>query len=181
MTGPEPSLPDKVLAIDAALNGIPHAFGGALALGYYAEPRSTVDVDLNVFVAPDESQVVLDRLESIGVEVAGADPGVASDGQVRVWWGRTPLDLFFSYDRFHDAAAVAVVDQPFAGGTVPVLAVEHLVVCKVVFDRPKDWVDLDAIIERGTAIDAAEVLRWVGRFLGDDDPRYERVARVLSA
>jgi hypothetical protein len=181
VTGPEPSLPDKVLAIDAALNGIPHAFGGALALGYYAEPRSTVDVDLNVFVAPDESQVVLDRLESIGVEVAGADPGVASDGQVRVWWGRTPLDLFFSYDRFHDAAAVAVVDQPFAGGTVPVLAVEHLVVCKVVFDRPKDWVDLDAIIERGTAIDAAEVLRWVGRFLGDDDPRYERVARVLSA
>ena len=31
------------------------------------------------------------------------------------------------------------------------------------------------------AIDTAEVLRWVGRFLGDDDPRYERVARVLSA
>jgi hypothetical protein len=181
VTGPEPSLPDKVLAIDAALDGIAHAFGGALALGYYAEPRSTVDVDLNVFVAPDESQAVLDRLEYIGVEVAGAEPGVASDGQVRVWWGRTPLDLFFSYDRFHDAAAVAVVDQPFAGGTVPVLAVEHLVVCKVVFDRPKDWVDLDAIIERGTAIDAAEVLRWVGRFLGDDDPRYERVARVLSA
>jgi len=181
VTGPEPSLPDKVLAIDAALRGVAHAFGGALALGYYAEPRSTVDVDLNVFVSPDESAIVLDRLESIGVDVSGAVTRIGSDGQVRVWWGRTPLDLFFSYDRFHEAAAVAVVDQPFAGVSIPVLAVEHLVVCKVVFDRPKDWVDLDAIIERGTAVDVAEVLRWVGRFLGDDDPRYERVARVLSA
>jgi len=180
VTGPEPSLPDKVLAIHSALAGVAHAFGGALALGFYAEPRSTVDVDLNVFVGPDEAQVVLDRLGSIGVEVSGAAEQVGSDGQVRVWWGRTPIDLFFAYDRFHDAAAAAVVDQPFAGSALPVLAVEHLVVCKVVFDRPKDWVDLDAIVERGTPIDAAEVLRWVGRLVGDEDPRYARAARVLT-
>src|SRR5659263_502227 len=41
----EPSLPDKVVALDRALDdaSIDHAFGGALALAYYAEPRSTVD------------------------------------------------------------------------------------------------------------------------------------------
>jgi hypothetical protein len=29
-----------------------HAFGGALALGYVATPRGTVDIDVNVFVPP---------------------------------------------------------------------------------------------------------------------------------
>ncbi|HEY7952208.1 MAG TPA: hypothetical protein VID70_04420 [Solirubrobacteraceae bacterium] len=49
----EPSLPDKVLAIHRALAQakVAHAFGGALALAYYAEPRGTIDIDLNVFTA----------------------------------------------------------------------------------------------------------------------------------
>ena len=53
--------------------------------------------------------------------------------------------------------------------------------CKVVFDRPKDWVDIDAIVAAETSVDVAEVLRWVGRIVGDDDPRYNRIASVLSA
>ena len=69
---------------------------------------------------------------------------------------------------------------PFADVEIPILAVEHLVVCKVVFDRPKDWVDIDAVVANRTAVDVAEVLRWLGRIVGDDDPRYDRVAAVLT-
>jgi len=29
-------------------------------------------------------------------------------------------------------------------------------------------------------LDVAEVLRWVGRIAGDTDPRFERLARVLT-
>ena len=40
--------------LDAA--GIPHAFGGAFALLWCTgEPRTTVDIDLNIFVAPDRA------------------------------------------------------------------------------------------------------------------------------
>ena len=52
--------------------------------------------------------------------------------------------------------------------------------CKVVFNRPKDWVDIDAMLAADAAIDVAEVLRWVGRIAGDEDPRYERIAAVLT-
>ena len=47
-----PSLPEKVLLLEEGFagRGIPHAFGGALALAYYATPRATVDIDVNVFV-----------------------------------------------------------------------------------------------------------------------------------
>ena len=48
--------------------------------------------------------------------------------------------------------------------------------CKVVFDRPRDWVDIDAMLDADVALDTAEVMRWVGRIAGDADPRYERIA-----
>lgn len=43
-----PTLAQRVLALEHALSGIPHAFGGALALAYYAEPRATIDIDLKI-------------------------------------------------------------------------------------------------------------------------------------
>lgn len=176
-----PSLADKVLAITHALANIPHAFGGALALAYYAEPRATVDIDLNVFVGPERVGDVASSLAELGIAISEeAAEAVARDGQARVWWDRTPIDLFFAYDPFHEAAASKTRVVPFSDATIPILAVDHLVVCKAVYNRPKDWVDIDAILELGTPVDGAEVLRWVGRIAGDDDPRYERIATVLT-
>jgi len=88
--------------------------------------------------------------------------------------------LFFAYDAFHDAAAAGRQVVPFADTTIPILAAEHLLVCKAAFNRAKEWVDIDIVLAAGTPFDAAEVLRWVGRIGGDDDPRYERVAAVLT-
>ena len=176
------TLAQRVQAIDEALSEIPHAFGGALALAYYAEPRATVDIDLNVFVPPGRFRDVAGPLVRLGA--AADDPSITAivqrDGQVRIMWERTPVDLFFSYDPFHEAAAAARRSVPFADASIPILAASHLVVCKVIFNRPRDWVDLEAMLAAGTEIDTAEVLRWVGRIAGDDDPRYDRVAALLS-
>jgi len=174
------SLAERVVALDRALVDVAHAFGGALALAYYAEPRATVDIDLNVFVGADRVDDVATPLAHLGVDIANAAPLIRRDGQARVYWDDTPVDLFFAYDAFHDAAAAACRTVPFADTTIPILAVEHLVVCKAVFNRPKDWIDIDTIVELGTPVRAAEVLRWVARIAGDEDPRYERVAAVLT-
>jgi hypothetical protein len=178
------SLPEKVVGLHEVLLGgagdtIPHAFGGAIALAYYAEPRATIDIDLNLFVAADRADEVAARLAGLGI--AGSVALVPRDGQARLAWDDTPIDLFFSYDRFHDTAGRSVREVPFADTTIPILAPEHLVVCKVIFDRPKDWVDIDALRADGTALDAAEVLRWVGRIAGDTDPRYNRIAAMLTS
>ena len=176
------TLAERVVAIDAALAAVPHAFGGALALAYYAEPRATIDIDLNVFLPAEEFDDVARPLAALGVAIA--DPEVEAvverDGQVRVFWDETPLDLFFAYDEFHDAAARACQQVPFADGSIPILAAEHLVVCKTVFNRAKDWIDIDAIVDLGTELDSAEVFRWVARIAGDTDPRYERIVAVLT-
>jgi len=174
------TLPEKVRALDDALRDVPHAFGGAIALAYYAEPRATVDIDVNVFIPEADARRAIEPLREVGVTTdKAAVTRATTEGQVRLAWDGTPVDLFFSYDAFHDAAQRSVREVPFADGTIPILGPEHLVVCKVVFDRPQDWVDIAAIRDAGTRVDGAEIVRWVQRIVGDDDPRYERIIELL--
>lgn len=175
-------LAQRVLAVHDALQEVPHAFGGAIALAYYAEPRATIDIDVNLFVPVDRFEEVFEPLGRLGVQVEDRSviELVRRDEQVRVMWNGTPVDLFFSYDAFHEAAGRARRVVPFAGATIPVLAAEHLMVCKVVFNRPKDWIDIQAMLQLDAGLDAAEVLRWVERIVGDEDPRFERIVAILT-
>jgi hypothetical protein len=175
------SLAQRILELERALAAIPHAFGGALALAYYAEPRATIDIDLNLFIPVERFPDVAGPLLELGASVSPAVADlVRRHGQARVMWDETPLDLFFAYDAFHDAAAAGRRRVPFAEETIPVLAPEHLIVCKAVYNRSKDWVDIDAMIAAEVVLDVAEILRWVGRIAGDQDPRFNRLAAVLA-
>jgi hypothetical protein len=176
------TLAERVVALDKVLGRIPHAFGGAIALAYYAEPRATIDIDINVFLGAEKYRQVAARLLTIGVDAdaAGVAELVEDEGQARVFWESTPIDLFFAYDAFHVAAAAARTKVPFADTTISILSATHLVVCKVVFNRARDWVDIDAMLTADAAIDAAEVMRWVGRIAGDTDPRFDRIAALLT-
>jgi hypothetical protein len=179
----EPSLPEKIVAIHEQLAQakIPHAFGGALALAYYAEPRATIDVDLNLFVAPSSYPDIERDLARIGVG-DGVDPKVVErDGQCRLRWGNTPIDLFFAYDALHDAMRQATRCEPFGDTKIPVLAPEHLLVCKAIFNRPKDWLDIEQMLVCVDDLDLVEVHTWLDRIVGADDPRRERFERVAEA
>lgn len=182
----EPRLDEKVVLVHQALDAaaIPHAFGGALALAYYAEPRATIDVDLNVFVTPRRAGRTLDTLTAIGVDMDRRETLALArrDGQARVRWGRTPLDLFFAYDPFHDACQTARRMVPFGDAQIPILAPEHLVVCKTVFDRRKDWIDIEQVLFMTAAeLDVDELVLWVDRLVGHDDRRATRLWGLVSA
>lgn len=183
MTAPEPTLADKVSALAHALEsgGVPFAFGGALALAYYAEPRATVDVDVNVFVAPDAVDRVVEVLRPLGITASAADRDlVRRNGQVRLHWGVTPVDLFFAYDAFHFHAAQRIRRVPFGAETILVLAPEDLLVCKAVFNRRKDWIDVEQmlLLTAGT-LDLDDVRRWVLAIVGGDDDRVQRFERAV--
>jgi hypothetical protein len=180
----EPSLPDKVVALHDALDTarIPHAFGGALALAYYAEPRSTIDVDLNVFVTAEHATDVAAALVPLGVDtspLAGVAP--TKDGQVRCRWGRTPIDLFFAYDALHDAMRARTSQVPFGPDTIPILGAEHLVVCKAVFNRPKDWLDIEQVLATTDAFDTTDALAELERLVGASDARATRLHELVES
>jgi hypothetical protein len=178
-----PSLPEKIVAIHEQLTQakIPHAFGGALALAYYAEPRATIDVDLNLFVAPSSYPDIERDLAKIGVGDGVDLQVVERDGQCRLRWGDTPIDLFFAYDVLHDAMRRATRSEPFGKTKIPVLAPEHLLVCKAIFNRPKDWLDIEQMLVCVDDLDLTEVRAWLDRIVGADDPRRERFDQVAEA
>ena len=178
-----PSLPEKVTLIHRALDGakIPHAIGGALALAYYAEPRATIDVDINVFVPTDHWPEVCEALVPLGIDVEVDVDDLKRDGQVRLWWDRNPVDLFFSYDPFHDAMQRSSRKVPFNQETIPILSPEHLAVCKAMFDRPKDWLDIEQILVATDPLDVREIEHWLERMVGRDNPRIEKLTAVKAA
>ncbi|MGI8631943.1 MAG: hypothetical protein ACR2NA_05265 [Solirubrobacterales bacterium] len=177
----EPGLKDKVLALDEALAAarLPHAFGGALALAYYAEPRSTLDIDCNIFVEPSAIDRVEAVLAPLGIARSEhADP--QREGQGRWWWGSTPVDLFFTTDPIHEAMADRRRRVPFADRQIPILAPEHLLVCKAAFGRPKDWIDIEQMLVVTDDLDPGEVRRWSSHLFAPDDPRSQRVEELLA-
>jgi hypothetical protein len=179
-----PPLPDKVIAIHEALAEakIPHAIGGALALAYYAEPRATIDIDVNVFVAPKSWKKVGEALGPIGVATDQLDGSVVErDGQCRLWWGRNAVDLFFAYDPLHRAMRKEARRVPFSATTIPILSPEHLAVCKAMFDRRKDWLDIEQMMIATDELDVAEIERWLERLVGKRDPRLPRLAELKAA
>lgn len=167
---------------DALEPTIAHAFGGAIALAYYAEPRATHDIDLNVFVPSDDADALLTVLGPLGVTIADdASARIARDGQIRLPWGETPLDLFFAYDPFHDACAARRRRVPFGRDDLWILAPEDLVICKATFDRRKDWLDIEQILlTTGGELDTTAIREWLHRLVGPADPRVEHFDQAMT-
>lgn len=180
-------LDEKILAVHAAFDAarVPHAFGGALALAYYATPRGTQDIDVNVFVTASEAARVLAALSPLGVATGGERERkqIRERGQARLHWERTPLDLFFSYDALHGSCLERARTVPFgAGAAIPILAAEDLVIFKVLFDRPKDWTDVaEVLYARGPEFDASYTLEWLRRILAERDARLQRIESLLRS
>lgn len=175
-------LAERLLATDAALDaaGLPHAFGGAIALAYCTlEPRGTRDLDVNIFVPAEQAGAALDALPP-SVAVTPADREAAQrDGQVRVFWDGTPLDLFFDTHDFHREAASSIHRVPFEGTTIPVLSCEVLAVFKAMFGRTRDWADIEAMLGAG-AVDGSRVRRQLRELLGAQDPAVVRLSALLD-
>jgi hypothetical protein len=177
----EPSLPDKVLAIHEVLVEVkvPHAIGGALALAYYAEPRATVDIDLNLFLPVSDWEKVVDALITIGVSADELQKdALQREGQCRLWWGDNPVDLFFANAPIHEEMPTEIRRVPFAGATIPILGPEHLAVCKAMFDRPKDWLDIEQMLLAANQLDVSEIERWLTEMVGEEDHRVKHLRAI---
>ncbi len=162
--------------------GVPHGFGGAIALAYAVlEPRATDDVDVNVCAPVAEAPRVLRALPP-SIPWGPDDLAVLGrDGQVRLRWQeeRTALDLFFPQHPFHEEVAREIAEVPFAGTRIPVISPTHLAVFKALFNRPKDWLDIEAMLEAG-ALEADRVLAWLRHLLGPEDPQAARFAALAG-
>ena len=173
------SLADKIVAVHRSLTTakLPHAFGGALALAWCTQrARGTIDIDVNVFVGVDQVDVLLAALPPSVVWAAADRELLVRDGQARLWWDTTPVDVFLNTTPYHSEVALRTRREQFHGADVPFLACTDLAVFKAFFNRTKDWADLEEMAVAGT-LDRQRVVGVLAEYLGIDD---DRVARVLA-
>lgn len=174
------TLPAKIIAIHEAFSAadLAHAFGGALALAWCTErARGTIDIDVNVFVDVSRTSEMLDALPG-GIAWSTDDlTTIERDGQTRLWWDSTPVDIFLNTNEFHRQVANRSRMEQFAGVSVPFLSCPDLAVFKAFFNRTKDWADIEEMAAAGT-LDVDRVLGVLVRYLGPTDERVERLRQM---
>jgi hypothetical protein len=166
--------------------GVAHAIGGALVLAYHvSQARATNDIDLNVSADSKQPQSVFKLLPA---DVPWTDRDVAAvrrDGQVRLRWPlpdggpAIPLDLFFPQHKLHAAIDARAELVPMLDATVPILSATDLLVFKALFNRRKDWADIEELLRYGKA-DVDEARRWLIDIVGAKDKRLATLAEVLD-
>lgn len=174
----------KIVELHRSLEAapLPHAFGGALALAFcIQEPRATKDIDLNVFIGVDRVDELVAALPNPVVVTGANRVQLERDGQTRAWWEHTPVDLFLSNHPFHDRAEANRRTVVFADvERLPILACSDLAVFKAFFARPKDAVDIAAMVEAG-AVDIDALTRTVEALLDEDRGAFlDRVRQFVA-
>lgn len=175
-------LVEKLFTIQDSLTeaGLAHAFGGAIALAYCVEePRGTRDLDVNIFVDASKAESVLASLPR-GIRVRKKDVAkVKRDGQARLDWDGTPIDVFLNNIPLHDAVASSIVWVQLEGRDVPVLDCASLTIFKAFFDRTKDWADIEAIAIT-TPEDIEGAAATIAELVGKNDPAVEKLKALVG-
>ena len=96
----------------------------------------------------------------LGVDVEAQEVGARPPRSPLV--GRA-VDLFFSW----------ATRRPFGDPSS-----DPSTCCKAVFDRPKDWLDIEAMLAFTEPLDLDAIRSWLTRMVGPEDARLESSALV---
>jgi hypothetical protein len=159
-------------ALEAA--GCEYALGGAIALGFWAEPRGTLDVDVTLFLPPKQPSNCIRVLQKIGCKVKAdeAMQSFADHGYCEVGFSGLRVDFFLPIVPFYEQARqrrkqVFLGDQP-----VMIWDAETLCVFKMMFFRRKDLADVEQILRMGgEQLDRQWVHEHLVELYGKRDPR----------
>lgn len=162
---------------DAIDPHFPYAIGGAVALGFYAPPWATIDVDVNVFLNVEEKiPQLLDVLEGIDFvadesreEVEGR---ARDEGQFRGVIRGLRIDVFVPSVPYYEEIESRRRNAQLLGRPIWIVGPEDLVILKLMFFRRKDLADVEAILrDQGNAVDRDFVRQRLVELVGADDER----------
>lgn len=159
-------------ALDAA--NCEYALGGAIALGFWAEPRGTLDVDVTLFLPPEQPTKCVRLLHKIGCHVK-ADEAIqsfADHGYCEVEFSGFRIDVFLPIIPFYEQARQRRKRVPLGDQPVMIWDAETLCVFKMMFFRRKDLADVEQILRMGgQQLDREWVHQQLIELYGQRDPR----------
>jgi|GEM_PF-797929 len=159
--GPRVSLALEAVARAAKRLKVPWYLFGAQAVALYGVPRTTADVDVTLLWT-SEVGAVLEALRRSGIETLVED--MAFIERARVIPAHHPasgwrVDIVLGGAGLEQQIAAEAVEMRVEKLKVPVLRLEHLLVLKVLAQRPQDLADVARLLEiRGDVVRFDEVM-----------------------
>lgn len=160
-----------------------YAIGGAVALGFWSEPRGTMDVDLTLFLPKDKPLEVIAQLRAIGCDVdkSSALELLTEHGFCRATFTGMRVDVFVESFDFYHTVKERRVRVILRDREVMILDAETLCVFKMMFFREKDILDIKGIMrDRGGALDREFVRQQLVEICGNRDPRTIRWDEMVA-
>lgn len=187
MDAGEPSLnvtaAAQKMAGELEARGYDYALGGAIALGFWARPRGTLDVDATIFIPVERATECVRVLQQMGCKVhaSKALAKLREHGLCHVELDGVPLDIFLPGIDFYEAARPRRRRMLLGSRPVMVWDAEPLLVFKMMFFRPKDLVDIEQVLEiQGPALDRAWVREQLVEIYGLRDLRIAQWDELVS-
>lgn len=164
-------------------DGMPYAFGGALALGAWGVPRMTSDIDVSVFAAEALLARVLDAIERAGamVDRDQAARSVGRAGFFVAFAGPTRIDVFIAHHPWHEDMQRRRVLLATPGGPRWFLSAEDTALAKLLYARAKDVEDLERLFAvQAGHLDLSYLRQWLPRLVPASDPRLDLLESLLA-
>lgn len=177
---------------------IEYAIGGSLALGFWATPRATLDVDMNVFANSDEEyQRVIDCLSSqpnvTVVREHESHDGISREEAVRLAGAKKEIHIVV--DGIHVDIVLPKTALEMCANkrkrllnigseTVYILDAETIVTYKLLWKRPKDLADVDGLFQvyakKGERVDVKFISDMIELHVCGTDDQSLAVLRKMS-
>lgn len=170
--------------------GLERSYGGAIAYNYYGPPRLTQDVDVLVLIPDLKAPALVEALAAAGYRHGEVSPQSielrAVLGDLR---GKAHLatfvvegvrvEIFTPWHSFHRRVLERSPERDFAGRVIRIHTAEDLIVFKKIFDRPKDWMDIKAmLLTQQGRLDFARIRQEARPLLTDDS--FRELERLLD-
>ena len=175
---------EVAVQIAAALEGedCEYAIGGAIALGFWAEPRGTLDVNVTIYSDPQFSETCEAILRRIGCifEQRVALSSLSEHGYCRVEFHGWRVVVFVPLADFYEVARRRRRLVPLGDSQVHIGDAETLCVFKMMFFRRKDLADVEQLLRsQGEQLDAHWVEHQIAAMYGKRDPRLNTWREIL--
>lgn len=148
MTGLEAALVEVASTLESL--AVPYMLIGGLAVSAWGEPRATLDLDLAIWVEPEELEPTVARLCK-QFRPLPADP-VSFVRQTHVLPVQTSqevrADLIFGALPYERRAIGRARPREVAGKTITLASVEDLILMKLISEREKDLEDARRLLRR---------------------------------
>lgn len=179
----DPAEGARRLARELDARGVDYAVGGAVAFGFWGMPRGTLDVDLTLYMSPDDPDAAIGLLRDLGcsVDAVAALTTLVEHGFCTATLVNLRVDVFLPIVDFYAVARGRRRQVDLEGVPVMIWDAETLVIFKLMFFRDKDLVDIAQIMRTQSGrLDSGWITTRLVDLFGARDPRVARWHELLA-